>query len=98
MFLLFNEWNTTCTTSNWRAATVKTYLHLSVQLYADREDDLYYCSDFYGMAYETFYLMKSLQPRRLKSPMQCGTAITWVVKYDALPNRATLKKKKKPPQ
>ena len=49
------------------------------QLYADREDDLYYCSDVYGMAYENFHLMKSLQPRRLKSLMQCGTAITWEV-------------------
>jgi len=65
MFLLFNEWNTTCTTSTLRASTVKTDLHLSVQLYADHEDDLYYCSDLYGMAYETFYLMKYLQPRRL---------------------------------
>jgi hypothetical protein len=26
-----------------------------------------------------FYLMKSLQPRKLKSLMQCGTAITWEV-------------------
>jgi len=78
MFLLFKEWNTTCTTSTSRAATVKTDLHLSVQ-HADREDDLYYCSDFYGMAYETFYLMKSLQPRKLKSLMHSGTAITWEV-------------------
>jgi len=76
MFLLLNEWNTTCTTSTLRAATVKTDLHLSVQLYADCEDDLYNCSDFYGTAYETFYLMKSLQPRRLKSLMQCGTVVT----------------------
>jgi len=78
MFLLFNEWNTTCTTSTSRAATVKTDLHLSVQLYADREDDLYYCSN--GMAHWNFLSYEIFTAKKIfKSLMQCGTAITWEV-------------------